>query len=208
MRHHRTMTARLGPRLAWGGAALVCLLVAIAGALALSNLPAFRDPELIGSLAQAVVPTLAIGFVGALIASRLPQSRIGWILLVAALVNGITAVLAQYLVHALLVAKGSLPAVDWVAWLNSIAGGITYPAMVVLIMLFFPDGRLPSRRLLSLVWVIVAYTFLNALAGVLDPVPNQSAGLPPVHNPTGQSLFKGLEAGPLGWVSFFGAMVI
>jgi signal transduction histidine kinase len=208
MTHHRTMTARLGSRLAWGGAAFVCLIVAIAGALALGNLPAFRDPELIGSLAQAVVPTLAIVFVGALIASRLPHNRMGWILLSAAAVNGITALLAEYQVHTLLVVKGSLPAVEWVAWLNSLVSGITYPAMVVLLMLFFPNGRLPSGRWRWLIWAIAAYTFLNALVGVLDPVAIQSAGLPPVRNPTGLAPFKGLEAGPLGWVSFFGAMVI
>jgi signal transduction histidine kinase len=202
------MTARLGSRLAWGGAALVGLILAIAGALALSNLPAFRDPELIGALAQAVVPTLGIVFVGALIASRLPRNRMGWILLSAAVVNGITAVLVQYLVHTLLVAKGSLPGVEWVAWLNSIASGITYPALVVLMMLFFPDGHLPSRRWRWLVWVVLTYTVLNVLIGALDPTPIQSAGLPSVHNPTGLALFKGLEAGPLGWVNFFGAMAI
>src|SRR5258708_5286676 len=179
MTHHRTMTARLGRRLAWSGASLVCLIVAIAGALALNNLPAFRDPELIGSLAQAVVPTLGIGFVGALIASRLPYNRMGWILLSAAVVNGVTALLAQYLVHSLLVSRGSLPGVEWAAWLNSIASGITYPALVVLMMLFFPDGRLPSRRWRWLGWGAVAYTVLSALVGVLDPTPILSAWRPP-----------------------------
>ena len=209
------MASRLGsrltwtaPRLAWGLTGLVYAVAVLAILLAISNTPAFRDPQLVGSFAQAVIPTLAIGLVGGLIASRLPHNRIGWILLSAAVLNGATAVLFQYLVHTLLVARGSFPGVEWVAWFESIVGGITYPAMVVLLMLFFPDGQLPSPRWRWLVWAVLALTAFNALVGVLDPLPIQSAGLPPVHNPTGLAMFKGLEAGPLGWLSFFGAIAI
>lgn len=202
------MRVRLRPRLAWVAGGAVCLLVAIAALMALSNLAAFRDPQLIGSFAQAVVPTLAIGLVGALIAWRLPRNRMGWILLSAALVNGTTAVLFQYLVHTLLVARASLPAVEWVAWLNSVVGGFTYPGIVVLIMLFFPDGRLPSPRWVWLVWADVAFTALNAFVGIVDPTPLQAAGLPPVPNPTGLAFFHGLQTGPLGYAPFFGVMLI
>lgn len=202
------MTARLGRRLAWSGAGAVCLLVALASGLALINLPAFRDPQLTGSFAQAVVPTLAIGLVGAVIAYRLPNNRMGWILLSAALVNGFTAVLFQYLVHTLLVSRGSLPAVEWVAWLNSVVGGFTYPGIVVLIMLFFPDGKLPSPGWRWLIWADLVFTILNAFVGIVDPTPIQAAGLPPVHNPTGLAPFTGLETGPLGYAPFFGVILI
>ena len=202
------MTARLGRRLAWSGAGAVCLLVALASGLALINLPAFRDPQLTGSFAQAVVPTLAIGLVGAVIAYRLPNNGMGWILLSAALVNGFTAVLFQYLVHTLLVSRGSLPAVEWVAWLNSVVGGFTYPGIVVLIMLFFPDGKLPSPGWRWLIWADLVFTILNAFVGIVDPSPIQAAGLPPVHNPTGLAPFTGLETGPLGYAPFFGVILI
>ncbi len=208
MRHYRLMRIGLNSRLGLAGAAASVLLVAIASALAISNFPAFRDPQLIGGFAQAVVPTLAIGLIGGLIAYRLPANRMGWILLSAAIVNGTTAVFFQYLTHTLLVARGSLPGVEWVAWLNSIVGGLTYPGIVVLIMLFFPDGMLPSRRWVWLIWADLLFTLLNAFVGIVDPTPLQSAGLPPVRNPTGMATFTGLQSGPLGYAPFFGVMLI
>ncbi|MEA2635716.1 MAG: hypothetical protein QOH92_2483 [Chloroflexota bacterium] len=204
MREHPSMTARRGPRLAWGGVGLIYLLIAGAIGLAISNASAFRDPQLIGAFAQAVVPPIAIAFVGGLIASRLPGNRIGWILLGGAVVNALTALLSQYLVHTLLVVPGSFPGVEWVAWVGSLLNSLIYPGIVVLIMLFFPDGRLPSPRWGWLLWALVAMTALNNVVGIIDPMPIQSAGLPPVHNPTGLTMFKGLETGPIGWVTFLG----
>ena len=202
------MTARLRPRLSWGLVGFVYLLLAIAIGLAISNAPAFRDPQLLGSFAQAVIPTMAIGIVGGVIASRLPRNRIGWILLAAAVVNGTTALLFQYQVRTLLVAKGSLPGVDWVAWLASVLSGVTYPGIVVLLMLFFPDGRLPSPRWRWLIWADAVLVGVNMLVGILDPTPIQSAGLPNVTNPTGLAMFRGLELGPVGWAFFFGVIVL
>ena len=202
------MTSRLRRRLAWGATGLVYAMVALAVVLAIGNAPAFRDPQLVGAFAQAVIPTLAIGLVGGLIASRLPRNAIGWILLAAALVTGFTALPFQYLVHTLLVAKGSLPGVEWVAWVGSLVSGITYPGIVVLIMLFFPDGRLLSPRWRWLIWADAGMTALNAVVGVVDPLPIQSPGLPPVHNVTGLAMFNGIELGPLGWVTFFGNVAL
>jgi hypothetical protein len=206
MREHPSMTTRQGPRLAWGGVGLVYLLIAGTIGLAISNGPAFRDPQLVGSFAQAVIPPTAIAFVGGLIASRLPANRIGWILLGAAVVNGLSALLSQYLVHTLLVVPGSLPGVEWVAWVGSLLNSLIYPGIVVLIMLFFPDGRLPSPQWRWLIWALVAMTALNIVVGSIDPLPIQSPGVPPVHNPTGLALFKGLEASPIGWLSFLGVI--
>jgi signal transduction histidine kinase len=202
------MRVRLSPSPAWIGGIVVCLLVASAGTLALTNLPAFRDPQLIGSLGQAVIPTLAIGLVGALIASRLPRNRVGWVMLAAALVNGVTAVVFQYEVRTLLVAKGSLPGVEWAAWFGSFVSGITYPGFVVLIMLFFPDGKLPSPRWRWLIWADVVLVAFNSFFGVIDPTPIQASGLPAVANPTGLPMFTGIESSPLGYLSFFGNIVL
>jgi signal transduction histidine kinase len=204
MREHPSMTTRQGPRLAWGGVGLAYLLIAGAIGLAISNGPAFRDPQLVGSFAQAVIPPTAIAFVGGLIASRLPGNRIGWILLAAAVVNGLSALVSQYLVHTLLVVPGSLPGVEWVAWVGSLLNSLVYPGAVVLIMLYFPDGRLSSPRWRWLIWAVLAMTVLNNVVGIIDPLPIQSPGVPPVHNPTGLAMFKGLESGPIGWLSFLG----
>src|SRR6202171_6070083 len=193
-------------RLAGAGLGIVYLLVAGAGGLGISNLAAFSDPQLVGSVAQAVGATVAIGFVGWLIASRLPGNRTVWIVRVAAVVNGLTALFSQYLVHTVLVVPGSSPGTEWVAWVGSVLSSLIYPGIVVLIMLFFPDGRLPSPRWRWLVWALVAMTALINVVAIIDPLPIQSPGVPPVHNPTGLRMFKGLEAGPIGWVTFLGVI--
>ena len=204
MREHPSMTRRGGLNPGWAGLGIVYLLLAGATGLAVSNGPAFRDPQLVGSFAQSLIPTIAIGFVGGLIASRLPGNRVGWILLGAATVNGLTALLSQYLVHTLLVTPGSLPGMEWVAWIEAAFSSLIYPGFVVLIMLYFPDGLLPSPRWRWLIWAVVAMTALNIGVGFVDPLPIQSPGVPPVHNPTGLAMFKGLENGPVGWLTFLG----
>ena len=193
-----------GQRLGWAGLGIVYLLLAGAIGLAISNAPAFRDPQIVGSFAQGVIPTMAITFVGALIASRHPGNRVGWILLAAGMVTGLTALLSQYLVHTLLAAPGSLPGVEWVAWVESLLNSLIYPGIVVLLMLFFPDGRLSSPGWRWLIWAVVAMTALNNVVGIIDPLPIQWPGVPAVHNPTGLAMFKGLENGPIGWVTFLG----
>jgi signal transduction histidine kinase len=50
------------------------------------------------------------------------------------------------------------------------------------------------------------FTLLNVLVGALDPSPLQAAGLPSVHNPTGVAMFRGLQFGPLGWITFLGGI--
>ena len=191
-----------GPRLAWSAAGLAYALIALALGLAVTNGPAFRDPQLAGSFAQAVIPSFAIAFVGGLIASRLPRNAVGWVLLAAALLSSFQGLALQYEIHTLLVARGSLPGVEWVAWLGSLVGGLVFPGIIVALLLLFPDGRPPSRRWWLLLWIDVAVTALNALIGIGDPMPILSAGFPAVRNPTGLALFNGLAMGPVGWADF------
>jgi signal transduction histidine kinase len=191
-----------GPRLAWSAAGLAYALIALALGLAVTNGPAFRDPQLAGSFAQAVIPTFAIAFVGGLIASRLPRNAVGWVLLAGALLSSFQGLALQYEIHTLLVARGSLPGVEWVAWLGSLVGGLVFPGIIVALLLLFPDGRPPSRRWWLLLWIDVAVTALNALIGIGDPMPILSAGFPAVRNPTGLAMFNGLAMGPVGWADF------
>jgi signal transduction histidine kinase len=202
MRHHRVVPFIPGRRLAWSAAALAYGLIALAVGLAVTNGPAFRDPQLAGSFAQAVVPSFAIAFVGALLASRLPRNAVGWVLLAGALINSFQGLMLQYEIHTLLVARGSLPGVEWVAWLGSLVGGLVFPGFIVALLLLFPDGRLPSRSWWVLLWIDVAVTVLNGLIGIVDPMPILSAGFPAVANPTGLALFSGFATGPVGWVDF------
>lgn len=198
------MSGRVAFKPAWVAVATTYLLIAVTAGLAIASARAFSNPQLSGSLAQAIIPPLAIAVAGLIIVGRVP--RLGWTLLAASLLSALSGLFLAYQVYGLLTAPGSLPGIDWVAWLTP--GPFIYPGVVVLIMLLFPDGRLPSSRWRILVLIDIAFACLNFATGALDPMAIQTPGLPPVHNPTGLAMFKGLEAGPLGWVTFLGAIPI
>jgi signal transduction histidine kinase len=202
------VTQRRAAILAWGAAGFASLISGCAIALAITNGPALRDVDLAGAFVQAIVPSLAIGLVGGLIASRRPHNPIGWLLLFGAIGTALQGLAGQYVVHTLLVDKGSLPGVEWVAWLGSTLGSPVYPGIVVLILLLFPNGRLPSRRWRPVVWLDIALAVANNAIGFLDPAPLQSPGAPNVRNPLVLAHLKGLEMGPVGYVIFLAGLVV
>ena len=202
------MTQRRAAILAWGGAGLAYLISGFAIALAIANGPALRNVNLAGAFVQGIVPALGIGLVGGLIASRRPRNPIGWLLLFGSIGTAIPGFAAQYAVHTLVVDKGSLPGVEWVAWVGSTLGSPVYPGIVVLILLLFPNGHLPSRRWRLLVWLDIALAVANNAIGFLDPAPLQSPGAPAVRNPLVLAPITGLEMGPVGYVIFLAGLVV
>jgi hypothetical protein len=90
---------------------------------------------------------VALGYstVGAIVASRLPESPIGWLFCAIGLIFGVSHFSVEYVEYALLAPSGSLPAGEAFAWLSSWiwVGGL---GLVVFLDLLFPNGRLPSAR--------------------------------------------------------------
>jgi signal transduction histidine kinase len=202
------VTQRRVAILAWGGTGVAFLFSGFAIALAIANGPAVRNVNLAGAFVQAVVPALAIGLVGGLIASRRPHNSIGWLLLFGAIGTAGQGLAGQYVVHALVIDKGSLPGVEWVAWIGSTLSGFVYPGIVVLILLLFPSGRLPSPRWRPVVWLDIALAVANNAIGFLDPAPLQSPGAPNVRNPLALAHITGLEMGPVGYVIFLAGLIL
>src|SRR3712207_2358633 len=90
---------------------------------------------------------VAVGYstVGAIIASRLPHSPIGWLFCAIGLTFGVSHFSAEYAAYALLAPSRSLPGGEAFAWLTSWVwvGGL---GLIVYLDLLFPNGRLPSAR--------------------------------------------------------------
>jgi cytochrome b subunit of formate dehydrogenase len=90
---------------------------------------------------------VAVGYstVGAIVASRLPESPIGWLFCAIGLIFGISHFSAEYAAYALLAPSRSLPAGEAFAWLTSWiwVGGL---GLIVFLDLLFPNSRLPSAR--------------------------------------------------------------
>ncbi len=143
-------------RIAWGLAGASVALTAVA--LALAYLGRSAQPEG-SSLTLAGVSQLLVAVgaavIGALIASRHPGNRIGWL----ALAGGVTLLLSEcckdYGVRALIAAPGSLPAGHLVMWLYWVTGFLPWTILGITLLLF-PDGRLPSPRWRPVAWLLAA----------------------------------------------------
>jgi hypothetical protein len=126
----------------------------------------------------------AIGYstVGAVIAPRtLPHNPIGWIFCVAGLLFALTHFSAEYAIYSLLAAPGSpLPGGEAAAWLTSWLW-VPINGSVMLMVLLFPDGRLPSTGWRWFAWLSVLLMLVGALLSAISPGPIIALG--PIHNP-------------------------
>jgi hypothetical protein len=128
-----------------------------------------------------VVPGFAV--VGLVLAVRRPGHAIGWLFVGMGLVASVQAFSFGYAVRGYATAPGSLPAASWMAWLAAWTWTLNLPALALLLLLF-PDGRLPSPR-----WRVVSWLLGVAVAGVtvwtmLQPGPID-LGVVTIANPAG-----------------------
>ena len=112
-----------------------------------------------------------LGVVGAVLATRRPDNRIGWLLLVAGALTAITFAAGEFSRSAFAAgdpASALLVAVSWVAsWGFIPAVGI----LVVFLPLFFPTGRLPSPRWRPLVAVAIFGIAAGTVGLMIAPGP-------------------------------------
>jgi hypothetical protein len=155
-----------------------------------AHVPSSWDADLTtgGLLASGLF--LVFPLVGALIASRRPESPIGWLCLADGLLWMTTDLLDYYSVYG--AAKpGSIPfplgaaAINNWLWVPSVGLLATY------VFLLFPDGRLPSRRWRPLAWLSGAVIGSASIGVMLSPGP--------LDMPRGIRNPFGLEAAP--WVT-------
>jgi hypothetical protein len=144
-----------GPR-AWTGLVLAAGVVVLAGvgfvAMAVGTI---GGPDLTAGDRIAPIPLSLFAAVGGLLAFRRPGNPIGWLLIAFALlqVAGGTSPLIAYSDR---VPGAVSRAANWFgswSWVPSIAG-------LGLVIVWFPDGRLPSRR-----WRPVMALLLAGIAG-------------------------------------------
>ena len=158
-------------------------------------------------LAEFILPVmlggLAYATVGALITARRPANRIGLLLAVTGLSEGVMMNIHQYARYTLVTNPGAgLPGGELLAWLNIWIWVPQSALFVVFLPLLFPDGRLPSPRWRWALWLViaalVALTFTvaitpgpidNSLAEVQNPyVPAWSASVLPWLTPLAAAL--------------------
>jgi signal transduction histidine kinase len=181
-----TRRGGLATSLAWGLAAFALLLAAVQVVLGVVNLGSGLSFVSVGPI-WAVFP-ISFGLVGGLVASQRPRSPIGWLLLVVAVVMGLSWTATEYGLFAAIAHPGSLPGAAWALWLSSWFEVLVYPSgAVALTLVLLPDGRLPSPRWRPVVAAAVIFTVLLALITAFLPGPETGPDNQPLRlaNPVG-----------------------
>jgi signal transduction histidine kinase len=115
-------------------------------------------------------PLVSVPAIGALLAIRRPTNRVGWASLGAGVAIGVS--LVGGLVGSLLT-NAHHPGGRYLLLLSAIFSASTSPALglLLIILLIFPDGRLPSRRWRPLLGALVAVMACGLLLSVVNPTP-------------------------------------
>lgn len=169
------MSRRTAGRLAWFLCGLTLVLIACAVALAVANSYAFQDLYFLLTETSAVL-------VGGLIASRQPRNPVGWLIIGHALCFTLGEFGRQYAIYGVLTDPGSLPLAGAMA---SPAYWAWFPGLMLVtafLPLYFPDGRLVSRRWRPVAGLALLVTAYSTAFAVVRPSSDETRGVP---NPLG-----------------------
>jgi len=171
----RLGTARASPgRARWLAGTLLVLTIVL---LALSLAIGLTGGETWNVQFAFTPVAIAFAVVGALVAAR-TGNNLGWQLLGTGVGAAVVLVTRAYAER---VPAAELPAAAWVGWIFTVVLWITAP-LLVLPLLLFPDGRLPSPRWRPVVWVVI----IDALALMVCPAlsnVNFSSNFPRLRDP-------------------------
>ena len=200
---HRAQTAGMGPSVRVGRLArpawliwLISIILTIGAVAILAAILA--GPSALASAGEIDAYTVTFlilapvyASVGALIVSHVSGNRVGWIISGIGLLLAAQDFVGSYATFARTPPGHSLPAGIWMDWLSS---WIWIPAVVgalALLPIYFPDGRVPSRRWRPLVWAIWVTAGL-ALLGVVFSPSAVTAGALGSTNPVGLAVLDPL----------------
>ena len=151
-------------------AIVVGAIASVVVAIVLVEIPAGAPEEL--RLPRTLVfhaGILAFALPAALIVERLPRNAVGWILAWVALASVLPDVSAGYAAFAIYGPR--LPGGQIAAWIFSWTYAVAVGSATTLLFLFFPDGRLPSRRWRPVAWLGVVATLSFGLSYAVLPAP-------------------------------------
>jgi hypothetical protein len=162
------------------------LALSAAAAAALVVLTTMTEPSELPTKSAVVLLIVAFATVGALVASHRPDNSIGWIFCVGAPFWVLGELALQYAVYAEFDAPGA-PGEAWMTWVGGWARGMGWFLIVPLLLLLFPNGKLPSARWRPALWAAAGFLALFTVAALLSPV-SVDTRLESVRHPLGLDL--------------------
>jgi hypothetical protein len=194
------VTARTAARLAWSLWALAMVLEVAAIALWLANHAVLLSrPGTPDDLVPHVFLVPGYATVGAVIAAR-RRNRIGWLFLAFGLLAALLSFGNTYFMRGAIVTPGSLPAAPVAVW----AGTVMWPSgylFLALLLLLFPNGRLPSPRWRPVALVLAASWSLTILYSAFAPATTVASvtfpnpvGIQALGHPTWKAVAQGAAA--------------
>ena len=159
-------------RITWG-AALLAIVILIVSVITLVSAPVPASVAWLASLASSVV-ALGAPIIGLIIVARQARNRIGWLWIIYALLVGVRS-----LGHGIYYASGAQPTgysslERFFLWATE-GANLAVLVLFILLLLWFPDGRPPSRRWRVLyLWMALAFAVL--WLSLFAPGPNWNGG--------------------------------
>ena len=174
------MKSRAAAWLAWSLAAVTVLCTVLHVTLWTLAQPVEGAVDSRGEVGLPIVFVV----VGALVVTRRPDNRIGWLFCGGA-IFAVTGALDAYALYALAARpEASLPgatAAAWVAAWSWTLGGL----LVLLLPLLYPTGRPPSPRWRPLAWLAGLVCLLSMTSWAFRPGPLEASQVPLAPNPLG-----------------------
>jgi hypothetical protein len=166
-------------RLAWSTWATAIALLAIGVGMLLTVHYGFSGAPAYDYWRETTIVPAVYATLGLVIATRRPRHPVGWLLIGCGLNGSVQLVAGQY---AALASPADLPGRLHALWASSQLQ-ITWIGLVMLLLLLFPTGRLPSSRWRPVAWSLVAGVCLSLLTQALKP--RMLSDLPGDTNPFG-----------------------
>jgi hypothetical protein len=160
------MSGRSASWLAWSASALSLALTALTVLLIVLLLR--TDTSIYYYWLETSMVAVGYSTVGAIVASRLPESPIGWLFCAIGLIFGLSHFSAEYAAYDLLAPSRSLLAGEAFAWLTSWVW-VFGLGLIVYLDLLFPNGRLPSARWRWFAWFTAIVLLPAAILAALSP---------------------------------------
>jgi hypothetical protein len=164
-------------------------------------------PELAYLWGTGNLPLLVAGVsaatVGAVVASRRPRHKVGWLLVALGLSNSAAGFAFAYTRYGLVARPGALPGADYLAGFAN-SGVFVYLSCAGFILLLTPTGSLPSARWRWWARIEAAALTVAFLSSMLHPMPLYPE-YPEIGNPLG---VPALADGPLEAAFPAGALLI